>query len=796
MELLADALDVPESVRAELHAAARRARLSDTGEWPVTAAAPVPRQLPGAVQQFAGREAELEQLTGLLGEASGAGGAVVISAIGGTAGVGKTALAVHWAHQVAERFPDGQLYVNLRGYDPGQPMRPTDALAGFLLALGVPGQDIPAGEQERAARYRSLLAGRRMLIVLDNVGEVDQVRPLLPGTQGCVAVLTSRDSLAGLVARDGARRLDLDLLPPADAAALLTVLIGDRAVADPAATRALVAQCARLPLALRVAAELAAARPAASLADLTGELTDQQRRLDLLDAGGDPRTAVRAVFSWSFRHLEPDTARTFRLLGLHPGDDFDPYAAAALAGCPVDQASRALDRLARAHLVQPSGPGRYSMHDLLRGYARELATAQDGPDGQRVALTRLFDHYLHTAAAAMGTLYPAEHPYRPRIPVPGTPEPAVSYPAEARDWLDAQRASLIAIAAYAADHGWPGHTTRLADILYRYLLNGGHYAEAIVVHTHAGRAARHTGDKVAEAVALHSLGTVDLRQDRYQQATKLLEQALALSREAGDRTVEARTVHNLGLIDFAQGRYARAAGHYQQGLDMAREAGRRSIEAIALGNLGTVDLRQGRYTEAIGHFRQALALFQEIRGFSGAGEALVGLGLVDLRQGRCTEAISHFRQALPLFRKTGNREGEAGALAGLGDTDLRQDRYQQAIAHIQQALVLYRETGSQAGEAQALNGLGEVHLATGQPDQARSQHTAAHDLASQIGEKYQQARARDGLGRVCHAAGEHAQARRHWQDALTLYAELGAPEADQVRAQLDLPRTVGGVIAS
>ena len=303
----------------------------------------------------------------------------------GAAGVGKTALAVQWAHQVAEHFPDGQLYANLRGYDPGQPTPAADVLAAFLRALGVPGQDIPPEADERAARYRSLLAGQRMLIVLDNAGSVEQVRPLLPGSPGCVVLVTSRDALAGLIARDGARRLDLDLLPLVEAVSLLRALIGGRIDSDSEAATALAIQCARLPLALRVAAELADTRPAAAVSDLVAELADQQRRLDLMEAGADPQTAVRTVFSWSCRHLDPDTGRAFRLAALHPGLDLDSYAVAALTGTSRRRASQLLDQLARAHLIQTGTPGRYGMHDLLRGYASELAAAQDSEDDRREA---------------------------------------------------------------------------------------------------------------------------------------------------------------------------------------------------------------------------------------------------------------------------------------------------------------------------------------------------------------------------------------------------------------------------
>jgi transcriptional regulator with XRE-family HTH domain len=315
----------------------------------------VPRQLPPGPGCFVGRETELKALTEFIGGHQIAGGTVVIRTVAGTAGVGKTALAVRWAHTVAAQFPDGQLFVNLRGYDPDQPLAAGDALAGFLRALGVPSRDVPAEESERTALYRSLLAGRRMLVVLDNAGSEEQVRPLLPGAPTCAVVVTSRDSLAGLVAREGAERLDLDLLSVHEAIELLRGLLRERVVADTDAVQALAGQCSRLPLALRVAAELVAARPAVPLAELAAELADQ-RRLDLLDAAGDPRTGVRAVFSWSYQHLDAGTACAFRLLGLHPGPDFDSCATAALTGVPLEQAVRLLGVLARAHLIQPTAP--------------------------------------------------------------------------------------------------------------------------------------------------------------------------------------------------------------------------------------------------------------------------------------------------------------------------------------------------------------------------------------------------------------------------------------------------------
>ncbi len=400
--------------------------------------------------------------------------AVVVSAVSGTAGVGKTALAVHWAHRARNRFPDGQLYVNLRGYDPDRPMTAPDALVRFLTALGVSGQDIPLEPDDRAARYRTEVAGRRMLIVLDNAATVEQVRPLLPGTGSCAVLVTSRDSLAGLVVREGAQRLDLDLLPADAARTLLRRLIGPRAEAEPDAVGTLAAQCARLPLALRVAAELAAARPTTPLADLVAELADQQRRLFLLNADGDPRAAVVTVFSWSLRYLPADAARTFRLLGLQPGPDLDAYATAALTGTTPADAQRSLDVLARAHLVQRVDAARYGMHDLLRAYAAGLASAQDTPEAREAALDGLFDHYLATAAAAMDRLHPAEAHLRPTAPETSTPVPDLSDPDAARAWLSTERACLTAMAAHTAAHGRPTHAIRLSQTLYRHLISGRH----------------------------------------------------------------------------------------------------------------------------------------------------------------------------------------------------------------------------------------------------------------------------------------------------------------------------------
>jgi tetratricopeptide (TPR) repeat protein len=822
--------DVLVAVYSELKRLHRPAESSG----PVRMLRVVPAQLPADVEIFTGRYQELADLDRLLtrtadptaaaGFTGGDSTAVVITAVSGTAGVGKTALALRWAHRVRRAFPDGQLYVNLHGFDSEQPLSAADALAGFLRALGMPGQNIAVEVEERAAAYRSLLDGRRMLIVLDNASSVEQIRPLLPGAPSCVVVVTSRDSLAGLVARHSARRLDLDLLPLKDAVALLAALIGGRVQAEPEAATTLARLCARLPLALRVAAELAASRPTVSLAQLVAELANEQRRLELLDAGGDARTAVRGVFFWSYQHLPAIVRRAFRLIGLHPGPDFDPYAVAVLADTSYDQAEQIVDLLARAHLIHSPRPGRYGMHDLLRAYAIYLADVKDSEAEQRTGLTRLFDHYLATAAAAMDTLVPAEQHRRPRIPPPATPTPPMPDRAAARAWLDTERVTLIAVSAYTAARGWPGHTTRLSTTLYRYLDAGGHFPDGLTIHTHALHAARHTDEPAAEADALLNLGHIYWQQGQYGQAANHLQQALTLAREIGDRHGETNALLNLGIVDQRQSHYGQAANHLQQALTLAREIGDRVVETNALLNLGIVDRRQGHYGQAADHYQQALTLAREIGDRHGEANALDHLGTIYQRQGHYQQAADHHQQALALFRGIGDRHGEANTLLDLGTAYRRQGHYQQAADHHQQALALFREMGDRHGEACALNRVGETLVAIHQPDhaiarytaaltitaqigdryeqarahnglahthqvagdleQAVTHHTAALTLAAQIGERYEHARAHNGLAHTHQIAGDTNQARYHWNYALALYTGLGVPDAEAVHAHL------------
>jgi DNA-binding SARP family transcriptional activator/tetratricopeptide (TPR) repeat protein len=747
-----------------------------------------PRELPSTVPGFTGRSAELKALNRLLDRRDvHVPGTVVISAIGGTAGVGKTALALHWAHQMAGNFPDGQLYVNLRGYDSGQPMSPNDALADFLRSLGVPSQDVPPEQDARAARYRTLMAGRRMLVMLDNAGSAAQARPLLPAAPACTVIVTSRDALAGLVARDGASRLNLDILPLHDAVQLLRTLIGARVDAEPDAATELARQCCQLPLALRVAAELAASRPATPLSRLAAELADLSTRLDLLDAGGDPSTQVRGVFSWSYNHLDAVTARTFRLLGLHPGPDVEPYAAAALAGTTVPQARQALDVLAHAHLIQPAEPGRHGMHDLLRAYARELTMTHDAETAQHAALTGLFDYYLHTAAAAMDLLFPADRHSRPRTLPATAAVPPLTDSGVARDWLDAECAVLLAIAAHTATHDWPSHAIRLATTLSRYLRNCGHVPEALTIFGHGLVAARRVGDPAAEAALLNQLGNVHAQQNRIQLAADHHRQALTLFRAAGERAGEAQVLGNLGLDETQLGRHEEAARHQHEAVAVYREIGDRDGEARSLINLGISDLRQGRYQEAGGYYKQALDLFRELEDREGEAFAVGGLGICDLRLGRYERAADYLQRSLALCHEMGHTVGEVELLARLGEVYLGLGRDEQATENLEQALALSRDVGDQIKEADALNGMGEVLFHTGRAAEARTHHASALQLVSEVDAPLEQARAHSGLARICDADGDSLQSRHHWQEALARYDAAGAPEARDIRARLANP---------
>ncbi|WP_225955286.1 AfsR/SARP family transcriptional regulator [Kibdelosporangium phytohabitans] len=695
-----------------------------------------PQQLPAAPQQFTGRNRELAALTAAVDAASERDTTVVIVAVAGTAGVGKTALALHWAHQVRGQYPDGQLYLNLRGYDPEEPLSPGQALDRFLRALGVSGDQIPQEVDERATRFRTEVSGRRMLIVLDNAGSVDQIRPLLPGTGTCLVLITSRDSLSGLVAVNGAHRLDLDLLPLTDAIALLSQLIGPRAEAEPDAVVALVGQCSRLPLALRVAAERANTHPTIPLADLVAELTDYQRRLDRLEIDGDGHATVHAVFSWSYQRLPAGVRRTFRLFALHPGTDIDPHAVAALARITVETARQHLETLTRAHLTHSAGPNRYGVHDLLRAYATHQAIVEDTEHERQEAVNRLLDHFVHTAAAAVTLVYRNDyHLERQRS---GSSEPAISTQVFdnrtlATAWLDNEHANLVAVAADAARHGRSGHVIALSTTLRSHLF---------------------TTSRIADARTLHTL-------------------ALALARETGDHSGQIHALHGLGFVHYNSGAYELSLDSFGQALTIARMASDRHGERVALNGLGHVHYICAQYELALARFNQTIIVARDIGHRSGELHALRLLGHIHCIQGRLEPALACFNQALTIARDVDDYSGELHALRGLGNVRHLQGRYGQAIECYRQSLAIARDTNNVNGQFEAILGLGRTYLATGQARQALAEQQTALSIVHGVGQLADQARAHDGLAHAHHALSHNDEARHHWDQALNIIIHLG-----------------------
>jgi DNA-binding SARP family transcriptional activator/tetratricopeptide (TPR) repeat protein len=632
------------------------------------AAVVVPAQLPGDVPGFAGRGAELARLDGLL-LAADAGGPRLAAVTGG-AGMGKSALAVHWAHRVRDRFPDGQLYLNLRGFDPGgKVLAPAEAVPAVLEALGVAAQRIPLSLDAQTGLYRSLLAGKRVLVVLDNARDADQVRPLLPGTPTAVTVVTSRSRLTPLVAAAGADPVPLDVLSTVEARELLAHRLGPaRVAAEPGAVREIIAACARLPLALTVAA----ARARQSDQPLTGlaaELAGAGDRLDSLD-GGDAVTEVRAVFSWSYRALSPPAAALFRLVGLHPGPDLSVAAAASLAGLPAPPTRRLLRELTHASLVGEHRPGRYACHDLLRAYAAELGAQTDPAADRRAATIRVIDHYLHSAEAVGELLYPQRPP--PCVPVaaPAGGVAPETFDAEAAgtEWLSVEYPVLLAVLRLAAGGGYDTRAWQLASVLFVLLVWHAHWQDHSEIGAVALAAAERLGNPAAQAEAHDDLGYTYTFLDRYADAHRHLDIGLDLFERAADPRGQGRVHHHLSILHRRQGRVDEAFAHAERALALFRADGYRRGQAVLLNQLGWECVLRGEYERAEDYCTQALVLFREIGDRGGEGVTLDSLGYALHHRGRYAEAIRAYQESLVRARQLCARYEESATLDHLGDT--------------------------------------------------------------------------------------------------------------------------------
>ena len=666
---------------------------------------PVPAQLPHHIPDFTGRDAELDWLDALLDQDGGdAKNAVMITVITGTAGVGKSALAVFWAHRVRDLFPDGQLYVNLRGFGPADSaMEPAEAIHGFLDAFAVSSDRMPLDLDARAALYRSIVADLRVLVVLDNARDVDQVRPLLPGSPGCAVVITSRNRLTSLVAADGAHPVELDLLPPAEARRLLSRRLGqDRVASEPASVDEIIEACAGLPLALAVAASNAVANSRLPLSAVAGELRKTNRRLDALDAG-DQYTDVRAVLSWSYQALNASAARQFRLLGLHAGPEIALPAAASLAGVPLTQARRLLADLVSAHLVTEWAPSRFAMHDLLREYAGELSVAYDTPADRRLAVHRILDHYLHTAYCADQLLRPSRDD--PITLAPLQPLAAPEILADYRDavaWLATERQVLLAVLRQAVSYGFDTHAWQLAWTVTWYFDRHGHWYDAASSHQAALKAAQRLGDLRAQAIIHCCLACACCRLDRYSAADEHLWRALELYESLGDQAGKAHAHRTLTWVLDRQGRYREALQHAEQAVELFRIAGRPTGQARALNAVGWFHIQLGDPEEGLRYCQRALGAQREIADQIGQADTFDSIARAHRLLGRYDEAIACYQHALHGYREFGDRYDEADTLYSLGETCLAADDPQCATSAWQNALTILDELGlPEAGELRA-----------------------------------------------------------------------------------------------
>ncbi|HEV2374493.1 MAG TPA: tetratricopeptide repeat protein [Streptosporangiaceae bacterium] len=649
--------------------------------------------LPPDIPGFVARRAELAHLEGFLAADLGQPTTTVLTIVG-TAGVGKTCLAVHWAHQIADRFPDGQLYVNLRGFDPsGQVMDPAAAMRRFLDALQVAPERIPADLDAQVALYRGQLARRRILVLLDNARDTAHVRPLLPGAPDCLVLITSRNQLTGLAVADGAHPVTLDLFSTAEARELLSHRIGSgRLTAEAGAGDEIITRCARLPLALAIVAARATTHPHLPLAALASELRDRNARLDTLTTD-DQYTDVRAVFSWSYHTLTPDAARLFRLLSLHPGPHISVGAAASLAAHPIDQVRPLLAELTRASLLAEHIPGRYTRHDLLHAYATHLTHAIDLDEQRRAAAHRMLDHYLHTAHAADRLVHPARDPITLTPAQPGvTPEHPTGRE-QALAWFTAEHPVLLAAVEHATTNGFHTHTWQLAFTLSTFLDWRGHWHDLAHTSRTAVAAAQQQADPTVQARAHRILARAYTILGRFDDAHNEFHNAFDLDREAGDQVGQANTHHRLAYLWGQQGHLMQALDHAQQALQIFRAADHQRGRADALNNVGWYHALLGDHQQTLNYCAQALTLQQDLGNHRGQAETWDSLGYAHHHLGQQTRAITCYQHALALYQDLGERYHEAETLTHLGETHHAADNPEAAHDAWHQALTILNDLG-------------------------------------------------------------------------------------------------------
>ena len=746
-------------------------RLPAVAAIPGMQPAVVLRTLPRDTAVFTGRTGELDQLLGAVSRTAASGGVIGIHAVDGMAGIGKTTFAVHAAHLLAARFPGGLIFLRLHGHTAGQrPVDPAEALATLLLTTGVAPQQIPSGLEARSAAWRGHLAGKKVLLVLDDAAGSDQVRPLLPGAAGCLVLVTSRRRLTAL---EEAAPISLGTLPPGEAADLFVGLAARPGLqpADAAVTQ-VARLCGYLPLAIRLVAARLRHHPAWKVTDLAAELTAAHDQLAAMQAED---VSVAAAFDLSYQDLTVGQQRLFRRLGLQVGADIDAYAAAALDDTGLSATRRCLGELYDQNLIGEPALGRYRLHDLLREYARARA-ADDSPADNQAAIDRLLDYYLHTAVTA------GQHvAWRPSIVGPPPPGPAPACAPELRTegkaiaWLATERANLHAYADYAATHGHPVHAVRIPAAMSGFLHTQGHWNEAVTLGQAALAAACDARDRHGQAWTLNQLGVAQWLTGDYPAATANLTQALELFRDLGHRRGQACALHDLGVVQWRIGDYPAATASSTQALELFRDLGDRQGEAWTHEGLGEAQQRTGDYPAATASLAQALELFRELGDRHGQAWTLEGLSVVQRLTGDYPAATANLAQALELFRELGDRHGQAWTLEGLGVVQRLTGDYPAATASLTQALELFRDLGHRRGQAWDLHELGVVQRLTGDYPAATASLAQALELFRDLGDRHGQAGASINLGELLFLSSAYREARGYFAQALSIARDIDTP---------------------
>ncbi|QOC93194.1 ATP-binding protein [Micromonospora craniellae] len=767
----------PEPQLAELHY-----RILTNGLLPGTtdpAAVPEPelpwRNLPGEGIRLTGREREAATVLRTLQQhAEGAGETPpAVVAIDGMAGIGKTALAAHWAHRARHHFPDGQLYINMYGYANRAPVRPAEALAQFVRALGAPVQSIPLGVDELSALYRSLLADRRVLVVIDNVASVSDVRPLLPATPGCMVLVTSRNRLRGLVALDGACRLHLDVLTPDDANTMFTHLLGRQAGNTGSENiDALAAACAYLPLAMRIAAATIADRPAQSVEHYIDKLNVGDR-LHLLSTGDDERSMVGAAFDLSYRALPEGARRMFCLLGVAPGNDISVSAAAALLGDTVSMAELLLEQLVATHLLDEHRPGRFSHHDLMRLYARRQAQIEFTSEMRCAALGRLLAHYLQTADSAARQLYPQMFRLRLSDPPPGVPVVSLNDHQAALGWLDHERPNLVALAKVVTDSEVRPLIWLLADTLRGYLALRQYMHDWFTIAEAGLAAACAEGSVIGQAAAHHSLAQACHSTTRYAKSISHLRQAFALSEQAGWSEGRTAALCNLGIVYSDLGELEAAVSHFTRALHANEVSNSLAGIAVNLNNLGDTYRRMGKLLESVDYLAAALVRYRMLRSPTGQASVLTGLGGVRRELGHLAAARSLIDEGLEVHRGIGDRYGEATALIELSRVRADSGEHEEAFGAAVEALALSEELGDRQMEADAHNGIGQALALQGDVKGAMAHYEQALRRAHQTGSLRPEAEALIGSAVLLGRTDRRAEAAERASRAVEMTRRAG-----------------------